>query len=158
MPRFLRKMILISSSKFCILRPFSNTQLYRRFDLGFWQTLEQVKGKSNMKKNLHKVSKPVSLSQKNGSVFVDQIWHYKAWTNIPLLRGSDSDCWQTSKRIYRKLQYREIAFGKFQGLPRFYAQKWFFIRWPNFTFWFLSQNLITSKIGFRLLTGSKTGL
>ena len=41
---------LISLSKFRILKPFTNIQLYRRFDLSFWQTLEEVKGNSNKKK------------------------------------------------------------------------------------------------------------
>ena len=43
----------------------------------------------------------------------------KPWTNIPWLRRFDLGFWQTSKQIYRKLQYVEKVFREFQGLPRF---------------------------------------
>ena len=40
-------------------------------------------------------------------------------TNIPWPKIFDLGFWQTSKQIYRKLQYREKVFGEFQALPRF---------------------------------------
>ena len=62
LPRFRGKMVLYSSTKFGILKPWTNVLWPRRLNLGFWQT---------------------------------------------------------SKQIYRKLQYSEKVFGEFQGLPRF---------------------------------------
>ena len=40
-------------------------------------------------------------------------------TNIQSLRRLELRFWQTSKEIYKKLQYEEKLFSKFQGLPRF---------------------------------------
>ena len=39
---FPEKMVWCSSSKFYIFEPFTNVQSHIRFDLGFWQTSEQV--------------------------------------------------------------------------------------------------------------------
>ena len=41
------------------------------------------------------------------------------WTNNPWPRKFDWDFWQTSKQIYRKLQYKEKAFQVFHGLSGF---------------------------------------
>ena len=41
------------------------------------------------------------------------------WINFPWLRRFDLGCWQTSKQIYRKFQYRGKVFGEFQGFPCF---------------------------------------
>ena len=82
----------------------------------------------------------------------------KPWINIPLLRGSNSSFWQTWKRIDRRLQYRENVFGKLQGLPRFYRKIFFLFVDQILHFWALYQYLISSKIGFRFLAKSKTGL
>ena len=41
LPRFPRKMILYSSTKFGILKPWSSIQSLRKFDLGFWQASKQ---------------------------------------------------------------------------------------------------------------------
>ena len=43
----------------------------------------------------------------------------KSWTNTPWLRRFDLGFWQTSKQIYRKLQYTQKVFREFQDLPRF---------------------------------------
>ena len=62
----------------------------------------------------------VSLSQKNGFVFVDQIWHSKASNQYQnQLRRFDLSFWQTPKQIYRQLQYKEKLFEEFQCLPHF---------------------------------------
>ena len=42
LPRFPRKMVLYSSTKFGILKPWTNIPWPRRFDLGFWQTSKQI--------------------------------------------------------------------------------------------------------------------
>ena len=55
----------------------------------------------------------VSLLWKNGFVFVNQIWHFKPWTNIAWPGRSDFGFWLTSKKIYRKLKHRDKVFGEF---------------------------------------------
>ena len=42
LPRFFKKMVLYSSVKFDILKPGTNIQSLRWFDLGFWQTSKHV--------------------------------------------------------------------------------------------------------------------
>ena len=60
-----------------------------------------------------------SLSQKNGLYLSTKFDILNPWTNIQSLRRFNLGFWQTSKQIYRKLQYREKVFGEFQALPRF---------------------------------------
>ena len=43
----------------------------------------------------------------------------KPCTDIPWLRGFDLGFWLTSNQIYRKIQYAEKVFWKFQRLPHF---------------------------------------
>ena len=43
----------------------------------------------------------------------------KPWTNIPWPKRLDLGFWQTSKQIYRKLEYREKTFREFNGLRHF---------------------------------------
>ena len=39
---FTRKIALCSLTKFCVFESCTNIQSFRRFDIGFWQTLKQV--------------------------------------------------------------------------------------------------------------------
>ena len=41
-PCFPRKMVLYLLTLICIFEPFTNIELLRKFDLCFWQTLEEV--------------------------------------------------------------------------------------------------------------------
>ena len=43
----------------------------------------------------------------------------KTWTNIQLPSRFNLGFWQTSKQIYRKLQYKQKVFEEFQALPCF---------------------------------------
>ena len=72
--RFLRKMGLHLLTKLYIFKLCINIRSLRRLYLGF----DKFKDNSSMGRNFLKSSRWVSLSQKNGFVFVDQIWHYKA--------------------------------------------------------------------------------
>lgn len=45
--------------------------------------------------------------------------NFNACTNIQLLRRFDLDFWPTSKQVYKKLQYGEEMFGKFEDLLAF---------------------------------------
>ena len=60
-----------------------------------------------------------SQSFKAISAFSEKCDIINTWTNILWLRRFDLCFIQTSKGIYRKLQYTEKVFGKFQRLPRF---------------------------------------
>ena len=76
----------------------------------------------------------------------------RPWTNISWRRRFDLGFWQTSKQIYRKLQYRKKVFRKFQGLPRLSRKMFIYL---------LAKFGITKRrtnIRFRLLTDSQTNL
>ena len=52
LPCFPRKMVLYSSSQFCIFEPSTNIQSLRKFDLRFWQILDQVHRKLQHKEKI----------------------------------------------------------------------------------------------------------
>ena len=119
MPRFLRKMILHSSKKVGILKPWNNTPWPRRFKLVFWETSEQIDRKLQYKEKAFEEFQGLSL-------FLREIVLYsftkfgipKPWINFVSFTRFDWGFWQTSTHIYRKLQYWEKALQVFQGLPR----------------------------------------
>ena len=79
LPPFPRKMVFYSSTNFHVLKPWIIISNLIRFDLGFWQASKPFYRKLNNRKGAFaRVSMFDSLSQKNGFVFVNQIWHFKA--------------------------------------------------------------------------------
>ena len=95
----------------------SVTQKFRfRLLTDFRRSLQEI---PTWRENLHKVSKPASLSQKNGFLFVQQVFILKPFTNNQLHRRFDLGFWQTSEQAYRKFQHGEKIFAKFQSQPRF---------------------------------------
>ena len=46
----------------------------------------------------------------------------KPWKKLASLRRLNLGFWQTSKQIYRELQFREEFFGEFEALPRFWTK------------------------------------
>ena len=76
--RFSWKMVLYSSTKFGILKPWTNIQSFTRFDLGFWQTLNKIYRKLQYTRKFLESIKFALLSQKHSFVFVKEIWHSKA--------------------------------------------------------------------------------
>ena len=122
LPHFSRKTILYSSNKFCIFEFFINIQLHRRFDLGFWQTSEQVYRKLQYAEKI--LVKFQSWPRFPGKMVLCSLTKFgiiKTETDIPYLRRFNLHFFHTLKQIYRKL---EKVLGKFQRLPRF-PRKWF---------------------------------
>ena len=79
LPPFPRKMVLYSSTKFGVLKPWTNIPKLIRFDLGFWKTSKQIDRKVEDREKIFGEFKTFSsTSQKNDFVFVNQIWHFKA--------------------------------------------------------------------------------
>ena len=117
---FPRKMVLYSSTKFGILKPWTNILWPRNFNLGFWQTSKQIYGKLYYRKKVfgefqalrHSPRKMVLYSSTKFDIL-------KPWTNIKSLRRFDLGLWKTSKQIYRKLHNREKHFEELQGLSCF---------------------------------------
>ena len=80
--------------------------------------------------------------------------NFQRWTNIQWLRKFDLSFEETSKQIYRKLQYRKKVFESFKVCLAF-PEIWFCICWPKFAFWAFSQYSIPQKIRLKLFTGFK---
>ena len=117
---FSRKMVLCWLSQLCILEPFTNIQLLRRFDLSFWQTSQEVYRKvQHEKKIFPKFQGQLCFPRKMVLYSLTTFGIKKPWINISWLRRFNLGFCKTSKQIYRKFQYRDNIFGKFQGLPRF---------------------------------------
>ena len=87
LPRFFRKMVLFLLTKFCIAQPLTNIPSLRRFDLGSWQTSKQNYREIQYRENIFRGdSRFASLSQRNGFVFVGQIWNYEPLNQYWLAR------------------------------------------------------------------------
>ena len=117
---FPRKMVLHSSTKFCILKPWINIPWPRRFDLWFLPDFKtNLRQTSIYGERFWRVWSFTSLFQKKGFVFVDLIWHPKDLNQYSISQKIRCRVWQTSKQIYRKLQCKDKVFEEFQGLSRF---------------------------------------
>ena len=113
-------MVLYSPSKFFILKPFTNIQLHRSFDLGFWQTSEEIYRKlQHGEKIFAKFQSQPRLPRKKVLYSLTKFGIRKARSIIASLRRFDLRFFQTSKQIYRKLQNTEKVFGRLQRLSRF---------------------------------------
>ena len=119
--RFPRKNSFVySSTEFGILKPWTNIQSLRRFDLGFWKTSKQIYRKLQHRKKVFEELKVLSRFPRKMILYSStRFGILKPWTNISWPRRFDLGIWQTSKQINRKLQYREKVFGEFKALPRF---------------------------------------
>ena len=78
--------------------------------------------------------------------------NFKRWTNIQWLRNFDLSFWETSKQIYRKLQYRKKVFESLKVCLAF-PEIWFCICWPKF--WAFCQCSVSQKIQLKFFTGFK---
>ena len=113
-------MVLYSSTKFGILKPWTNIQSLGRFDLGLWQTSKQIYRKLQYKQKVYVEFQGFSHFPRKMVLYSwTKFCMLKPWTNIQSLRKFHLGFWQASKQIYRKLQYREKVFGEFKTLPRF---------------------------------------
>ena len=113
-------MVWYSLTKFDIISLWTNIEWLRRFNLGFWQTSKKIYGKLQYRgKDFWQFQGLSRFPRKMVFYSSTKFGIMKPWTNIPWLRIFDWRFWQTSKQIFRKLQYRKKVVGKFQGLPHF---------------------------------------
>ena len=148
---FSRKIVLYSSTNFCILKPWAIISNLVRFDLGFWQA-----------------SKPFYRKLKYREKDLEEFQHFPRFlrkivfyssTNFPILQSWAIICnlvrfdlgfWRPSKAFYRKLKYREKILEEFQRLPPFprkvilYLSTNFHILKP----WAIITKLIRFDLGF----------
>ena len=60
-----------------------------------------------------------SLSKKNGFVFFNEIWHFKALNEYSVTHIIRFRFLRDFKQIYRKLKYKKKSLGEFQSFPHF---------------------------------------
>ena len=115
-----RKMFLYSSTKFGILKPWTNIPWRKRFDLGFSQISKQIYRKLQyMEKSFEEFQGLPRFPRKMILCSSIKFGTLKSSTNISWPRKFDLGFWKTSKKIYRKLQHKEKDFEVFQDLSRF---------------------------------------
>ena len=120
MSHFSRKIVMYSSTKFGILKSWTNIQLLRTFDLVFWETWKQIYRKLQYRvKDFEEFQGLSDFPRKMVLYSLTKFGIQKPWTNILWLRRSNLSFWQTSIQIYRNLQYQQRAFQEFEGLSRF---------------------------------------
>ena len=117
--RFLRKVVLYSSTNFCILKPSVIISNLIRFDLVFWQASKPFYRKLKYKeKVLSDFQRLPRFPRKMVLYSSTSFWILKPWAIVSSLIRFDLRFWQASKPCYRKLKYRENVEEKFQGFPR----------------------------------------
>ena len=113
-------MALYSSTKFCILKPWTNFLQLKRFDLGYWQTSKQIYTKLKYReKSFGECQCLPHFTRRMVLYLSTKFGILKPWTNILQLKRFDLVYWQTSKQIYTKVKYREKGFGECQYFPGF---------------------------------------
>ena len=86
LPYFTRKIALCSLTKFCIFESCTNIQSFRRFDLGSWQTLKQVRKLQHGNKVFWKFQALPHFSRSVVLYLSGKFDIFKPWTNIQSLR------------------------------------------------------------------------
>ena len=169
------KMVLYSSTKFGILKPWTNIQSFRRFDLGLYETSKQIYRKLQYREKLFQEFKSLSRFLRKLLLYSStKFGILKPWINIPWPRRLHLGFSRTSKQIYRTLQYTDKVFGEFQALPCFprkivlysltkfaILKPWTNIPWPkrfDLRFWQTSKLIESSNIGRKFLESFKLPL
>ena len=144
-------MVLYSSTKFGILKPWTIISNLIRFDLGLWQASEPFYGKFKFNEKVLEECEPLTRSPRKMELYSStKFGVLKPWTIICNLIRFDLAFWQTSKEIYRILKYREKVLEEFQRLLRFprkmfdYSSTKFRILRP----WTIISNFIRFDLGF----------
>ena len=120
LPRFPRKMVLYSSTKFGILKPLTIVSNVVRWDLGFCQPSKQIYSKLGYSEKVLKgFQRLFRFPRKTVLYSSTKFGILKSWTIIPILIRFDLGFWQASKPFYRKLKYRETVLEEFQRLRQF---------------------------------------
>ena len=151
LPRFPRKMVLYSSTKFGILKPWTIISNHIRFDLGFCQASKQIYRKLEYsEKVLEEFQRFLRFPRKMVFYSSTNFGILKPWTSISNLIRFDWGFWQPSKPFYRKFKYGENDLEEYQGLPRvsrkmvLYSSTKFGILKP----WTIFSILIRFDLGF----------
>ena len=144
-------MVMYLSINFCILKHSAIISNLIIFDLEFWQASKpcyrKLKYREKVLKEFQRLpcfpGKMVLYSSTNFRIL-------KPWAIISNLIRLNLGFWQGSKRIYRKLKYREKVLEEFQRLPRF-PRKMVLYSSTNFRIlkpWAIISNLIRFDLGF----------
>ena len=113
---FSRKVVLYSSTKFGLLKTWTNIKSLRKFDLGFWQTSKQIYQKLQYREKVFREFEGLCRFPRKMIVYSSaKFCILKPWTNTLWHRRFQYGFWQSSVHIYRKLQDKEKAFEEFQG-------------------------------------------
>ena len=157
LPRFPRKMVLYSSTKFDILKPWTIISNFIRFDLGFWQASKQIYRKLKYReKVLEEFQRLPRFPRKMVLYSSTNFCILKPWAIISNLIRFDWVLWEISKPFYSNLKYTENTSEEFQRLSRFH-RKMFFYSSMNFCILkALRDYFQLYKIWLRCLTGFKT--
>ena len=151
LPRFPRKIILYSSTNFCILKPWAIISKLIRFDLDFWQVLKPFYRKLKYKeKDLEEFKRLPRFRRKMVLHLSTNFPILRPWAIISNLIRLDLDFWQALKQFYRKLKYRENVLEEFQRLRRV-LRKMVLYSSTNFRIlkpWAIISNLIRFDLGF----------
>ena len=127
--RFPRKMVVYSSTKFGIRKPWKKLVSLRRLNLGFWQTSKQIYGELQFRKRtLEELQGFSDIPRWIVQYLSNKFGVLKTWTNILSLTRFDWGFLQTSKgnsNIRRKLLH---SFELCLSFP----EKRFCIRRANF--------------------------
>ena len=120
LPRFPRKMVLYSSTKFDILKPGTIISNFIRFDLGFWQASKPFFRKVKYTEmGLEEFQRLPRFPRKMFLYSSTNFCILKPWAIISNLLRFDLGFWDASKPFYRNLKYREKVFEEFQRLRPF---------------------------------------
>ena len=151
LPCFPRKMVLCSSTNFCILKPWAITSNLIRFDLGFWQASKPFYRKLKYReKILEEFQRLRRFPRKMAFYSSTNFRILKPWAIISGVISFYLGHWEPSKPFYRKLNYREKVLDEFQYFPRF-PRKMVLYSSTNFCIlkpWATISNLIRFYLGF----------
>ena len=151
LPRFPRKMVLYSSTKFGILKPWTIISNLIRFDLGFWQASKQIYRKFEYsEKVLEEFQRLLRFPRKMLLYSSTNFCILKPWAIISNLIRFHWGFRQASKAIYRKLKYKEKVWEEFQPLPRFQRKIVLYLS-TNFRIlkpWAIISNFIRFDVAF----------
>ena len=108
LPRFSRKLILYSSTKFCIWKSSTIILNKTRFDLGFRQASKPFHMKLKYReKVLEEFQRLPRFTRKMVLYSSTNFRIWKPWAILSNFIRFDLGFWQASKQFYRKLKYRE---------------------------------------------------
>ena len=120
LPRFARKMVLYSSTKFGIFKPLTIISNHIRIDIGFFQASKQTYRKLKYRENnLEKFQCFPRCPRKMVLYSSTKFGILKPLTFISNHIRFDLGFWQASKEIYGKLEYSKKVLEEIQCLPGF---------------------------------------